>query len=81
MAQTWIQVFHCEESWNYKTSLQALCLQRACASTPCAPTPSPYWKGFGLLLLSTETWHYGSTKVSIYTVHKAGKFLTACIKV
>lgn len=76
-----------EESWNYKSSLQGLCLQGAYAATgivlaPCVPpTPSPYRKGFGLFLLSTETWHYGSTKVTIYAVHKAGKFLTPCIKV
>lgn len=45
MAQTWIQVFHCEESWNYKSSLQALCLQKPYAATGimlalCVP-PSP----------------------------------------
>lgn len=50
MAQTWIQVFHCEESWNYKSSLQALCLQclhRAYTATgivlaPCVPPPTAH---------------------------------------
>lgn len=86
MAQTWIQVFHWRKLELQKqpagfVSAGGLCCHRYCASTLWAPTPSPYCKGFGLFLLSTETWHYGSTKVSIYAVHKAGKFLTPCIKV
>lgn len=50
IAQTWIQVFHCEESWNYKSSLQALCLQclhRAYTATGivlarCVPPPTAH---------------------------------------
>lgn len=62
-------------------SAQGLYCHRYCASTLCAPTHSPYWKDYGVFLLSTGTWHYGSTKVSIYALHKAGKFLIPCIKV
>lgn len=62
MAQTWIQVFHCEESWDYKSSLQALSLQRAYAAIGIvlAPRvrPPPAHTGKVLdFLLSTETCH------------------------